>query len=73
MVSKKNDSVSAESLVVFGLARSPFVLTEHISSWRASKASETLSGVMQLRFWYIYLFIWYVRPLFPPGLLIRSL
>ena len=57
-----------------GLARSPFVLTEHISSWRASEASETLSGVTQSRFRYIYLFIylfiWYVGPLFPPGLLI---
>ena len=40
-------------------------------SWRAS---ETLSGVTQSRFRYIYLFIylfiWYVGPLFPPGLLI---
>ena len=58
------------------LARSPFVLTEHISSWRASEASKTLSGVMQSRFRYIYiffyLFIWYVGPLFPPELLITS-
>ena len=36
-----------------GLARSPFVLTEHISSL-------------------FYLFIWYIGPLFPPGLLITS-
>ena len=43
-----------------GLARSPFVLTEHISSynWRASEAGETLSGVTQSRFRYIYLFIY---------------
>ena len=33
MLSKKINSVSAESLVVLGLARSPFVLTEHISSY----------------------------------------
>ena len=37
-------------------------------------ASETLSGVTQSRFRYIYLFIylfiWYVGTLFPPGLLI---
>ena len=31
---------------MIGLAHSPSVLTEHISSnWRASEASETLSGV----------------------------
>ena len=39
-----------------GLARSPFVLTEHISSL--------------FIYLFIYLFIWYVGPLFPPGLLI---
>ncbi len=42
--------------------------------WRASVASETLSGVTQSRFRYIYLFIYlfmgYVRPLFSPALLI---
>ena len=32
-----------------------------ICYWRASKVSETLSGVTQSRFRYIYLFIWYVR------------
>ena len=43
-----------------GLARSPFVLTEHISSWRASEASETLSGVYKfelVRYVYIYIYI----------------
>ena len=40
------------------LGRSPFVLTEHMTSWRASEASETLSGVTQSRFRYIYLFIY---------------
>ncbi len=38
-------------------ARSPFVL-KHTTSWRASEASETLSGVTQSRFRYIYLFIY---------------
>ena len=40
-----------------GLVRSPFVLTEHISSyihWRASEASETLSGVTNGNRRYIY-------------------
>ena len=43
-----------------GLARSPFVLTEHICSydyWRASEASETLSGVYKfelVRYIYMY-------------------
>ena len=44
-----------------GLARSPFVLTEHISSWRASEASETLSGVYKfelVRYIYIYIYIY---------------
>ena len=55
-----------------GLARSPFVLTEHIFSdklcfemmnindyWRASEASETLSGVYKfelVRYIYIYMY-----------------
>ncbi len=43
-------------------------------NWQASIASETLSGVPQSRFRYIYLFIYlfmgYVRPLFSPALLI---
>ncbi len=41
--------------------------------WRASEASETLQGVNQSRFayiYFIYLFMGYVRPLFSPGLLI---
>ena len=42
-----------------GLARSPFVLTEHISSnWRASEASETLLGMYKfelVRYVYIYI------------------
>ena len=53
-----------------GLARSPFVLTEHISSLLASERSErdTLRGnAIEIS---LYLFIWYVGPLFPPGLLI---
>ena len=41
-----------------GLARSPFVLTENISGWRASEVSETLSCVTQSRFRCIYLFIY---------------
>ena len=44
-----------------GLARSPFVLTEHISSWRASEASETLSGVYKfelVRYVYIYIYMY---------------
>ena len=43
------------------LARSPFVLTEHISSWRASEASETLSGVYKfelVRYVYIYIYMY---------------
>ncbi len=41
------------------------------NNWRASEASETLSGVTQSRFRYIYfLFMGYVRPLFSPTLLI---
>ena len=54
-----------------GLACSPFVLTEHISSyWRASEASETLSGVTNgnrryiFIYIFIYIYIWYVRPHF---------
>ena len=43
-----------------------------VNNWRASEASETLSGVTQSRFRYIYLFIWYVGPLFSPALLITS-
>ncbi len=64
-------------------ARSPFVL-KHTTSWRASVASETLSGVTlyTLRgntieislylfiYLFIYLFMGYVRPLFSPALLI---
>ena len=37
-----------------GLARSLFVLTEHMTSWRASEASETLSGVYKFELaWYM--------------------
>ena len=50
-----------------GLARSPFVLTEHISStitkilnWRASEASETLLVVVQWKTRYVYTYI-YIR------------
>ena len=45
--------ITAYQLCCPGLTRSPFVLTEHISSL------------------FIYLFIMYVRAVFPPGLLIR--
>ena len=45
-----------------GLARSPFVLTEHNSSnWRASEASETLSGVYKfelVRYICIYIYMY---------------
>ena len=48
---KKNDRLPCCA----GLARSPLVLTEHISSWRVSEASETLSGVYKFELvQYIY-------------------
>ena len=39
------------------LARSPFLFTEHISSWRASEASETLSGVYKFEL-VRYIYVW---------------
>ena len=53
--------MTAYLLCCSGLACLPFVLTEHICSWRASKASETLSGVYKfelVRYVYIYIYIY---------------
>ena len=47
---KKNDSLSAESLV-----GSPFVFTEYISSWRASKTLIGLTNTNQGYMLYIYI------------------
>ena len=52
--------MTAYLLCCAGLARSPFVLTEHISSyyWQVSEASKTLSGVYKfelMRYVYIYI------------------
>ena len=41
-----------------GLAHLPSVLTEHISSWQASEASETLSGVYKFELGGIYIYIY---------------
>ena len=53
--------ITAYQLYCAGLARSLFVLTEHISSWRASEASETLSTCNAIEislYLIIYLFIY---------------
>ena len=46
------------------MARSPFVL-KHITSWRASEASETVLGVVNAKSGicskYIYIYVWIVR------------
>ena len=60
---KKNDSLSAESLIVLGLVHSPFMLTKHISTflvtnihltyisdfvyWRASEVCELSPSSME--------------------------
>ena len=50
--------VTVYQLCFAGLACSPFVLTEHISSWRASEASETLLVVVQWKTRYVYTYIY---------------